>query len=188
MHYRQIWEKGNGKTIPDNYEIHHIDGNRANDMLENLKLVSIEEHLEIHRMQGDIGAVQAILMRMDCSHEDLAIAASNTQKRLLKEGRHNVQKIDKLRRSEISKTVHANRRKLNKPAFLNIQDVIGNSQRGGQEAARKKAGFLNTGSENHGSRYVKGTFWWTNSDGKRARSKTSPGPSWKKGMKNSNEC
>lgn len=52
MDYRKIWEKENGPIPKDEngrtYDIHHIDGNRKNNSIENLMCVSIQEHYEIH--------------------------------------------------------------------------------------------------------------------------------------------
>ena len=42
--HRAIWEFYSGKKIPKGYVIHHIDGNRLNNKLENLKWVSEEEN------------------------------------------------------------------------------------------------------------------------------------------------
>ena len=43
-----IYEKYNG-MIPKGYQIHHIDHNKDNNEISNLKLVSREEHNKIHR-------------------------------------------------------------------------------------------------------------------------------------------
>ena len=44
-----IWEEVNGK-IPKGYEIHHIDGNKLNNSIYNLKLLSIKEHHDLHNI------------------------------------------------------------------------------------------------------------------------------------------
>jgi hypothetical protein len=55
--YRWIWECANGPIPKDengvSYQIHHIDGNRNNNELSNLMCVSIDEHIEIHKKQGE---------------------------------------------------------------------------------------------------------------------------------------
>tara|TARA_S200002703_G_scaffold113563_1_gene99083 strand:+ start:631 stop:1248 length:618 start_codon:yes stop_codon:yes gene_type:complete len=66
--YRKIWEMHNG-TIPTDdkgrrYEIHHIDGNRLNNSIENLMCVSIEDHFKIHNEQGDYVEAALIAKRM----------------------------------------------------------------------------------------------------------------------------
>lgn len=61
--YRRIWEQYHGCRIPCGYEIHHIDGNRLNNRIDNLKCVSPEEHFNIHLEQGDLLAAAAIATR-----------------------------------------------------------------------------------------------------------------------------
>ncbi len=45
---RYVWENKNGK-IRENMLIHHKDGNKLNDSIDNLELVSKSEHISIHR-------------------------------------------------------------------------------------------------------------------------------------------
>lgn len=45
--HREVWEFYNGK-IPENYHIHHIDGNKLNNSIENLELLSPIEHAKKH--------------------------------------------------------------------------------------------------------------------------------------------
>lgn len=182
MHYRKIWEEYNQTSIPDGYEIHHIDGNRINNDPTNLLCVSIEEHLQIHKQQEDWGAVQAILARME-NREDIKDAARKAQIKRLKENRHNFQLMKPERRTEISKKTLSKRLEKDGVAFLGIKDTKLNATNAGKAAAEKKAGFLNTQSENHGSKHVKETCWWTNSEtGERVRSKEAPSEIWKRGM------
>lgn len=180
MHYRKIWELYNCRSIPDGYEIHHIDGDHENSSPENLVCVTIEEHLQIHKTQEDWGAVQAILMRMSYSKEEISKAAALFQKKLIQDGRHNFQKGDRSKRSK--KIIH-DRIAAGLPAFLGIHDTVENSRNAGKVAAKKNAGFLNVKSEKHGSKAVKGTYWWTNDIGDRVRSNVCPGEKWKRGMK-----
>lgn len=67
--YRKIWEKHYGKIPKDNdgrpYEIHHKDGNRNNNDINNLICISIKEHYNIHYKQGDYGACVMIGKRMN---------------------------------------------------------------------------------------------------------------------------
>lgn len=68
VNYRKIWENANGAIPKDElgrpYEIHHIDGNRENNDLNNLKCVSIEEHFRIHYEQRDYGSASLIAGKM----------------------------------------------------------------------------------------------------------------------------
>ena len=45
--HRSVWTFHNG-PIPEGFVIHHIDGNKANNELENLELLPIGEHHSIH--------------------------------------------------------------------------------------------------------------------------------------------
>ena len=45
-----VWEYYNSK-VPKGYEVHHRDGNKANNDISNLQLVKPQEHQEIHRKQ-----------------------------------------------------------------------------------------------------------------------------------------
>lgn len=49
---RKTWEKANGK-IPQDFIIHHIDGNPENNNIENLKMLHYTEHNRLHIKQGD---------------------------------------------------------------------------------------------------------------------------------------
>jgi hypothetical protein len=61
VNYRSIWEKNYGPIPKDengvSYQIHHIDGNRNNNELNNLMCVSLDEHIEIHKKQKDWASV-----------------------------------------------------------------------------------------------------------------------------------
>jgi len=45
--HRYIWEKNNG-NIPEGYVVHHIDENKLNNDISNLKLMTISEHHSYH--------------------------------------------------------------------------------------------------------------------------------------------
>jgi hypothetical protein len=66
--YRKIWVEAYGEIPLDengqSYEIHHIDGNRKNNSINNLMCVSLQEHFDIHYKQGDFGAASLIADRM----------------------------------------------------------------------------------------------------------------------------
>lgn len=181
MHYRKLWEKHHNKKIPQDHDIHHIDGDRSNNSISNLLCVHIDEHLRIHEEQGDWGAVQAILMRKT-DREYISSAARKFQLGMIEEGKHNFQQISKKERSAISKRTMKERLSSGLGAFI-IADPVENGRKAGKIAAQKKAGFLNTDSQNHGSKHVKNTCWWVNENNERKRSKVQPGPSWQKGMK-----
>ena len=64
-HYGSIPKDSNGRS----YEIHHIDGNHANNDIKNLKAVTIQEHYDIHWKQQDYSACARIAARMEIPPE-----------------------------------------------------------------------------------------------------------------------
>jgi hypothetical protein len=183
--YKKVWENYHGKKLPKDYEIHHIDGNHNNNDPINLLAVTIEEHLEIHSAQNNHGAVQAILIRMQRTPEQIRLikeAASKHQLELLKNNKHNWQKFSERRKKAVQQ-LHRDRKAAGLGAFLGIKDTVENSRKAGKRSAELKAGFLDTNSEKHGSKFVKGTKWWTSNTGERVRSYDCPGKNWKRGMK-----
>lgn len=83
--YHRVWRDHHGDVPKDitgrSMEIHHIDGDKTNNSIENLTLVTIEEHYRIHEIQGDVGACVAILMRMNSSPEERSLMASLANKK-----------------------------------------------------------------------------------------------------------
>jgi hypothetical protein len=67
--YRKLWENYYGPIPKDDegrtFEIHHKDGNRSNNQIENLRAVSISEHYKIHESQGDWFSCGLISKRMN---------------------------------------------------------------------------------------------------------------------------
>ena len=45
--HRYVWEFYNGE-IPEDYHIHHIDGDKSNNDINNLKMLKSKEHLSYH--------------------------------------------------------------------------------------------------------------------------------------------
>lgn len=60
-----IWEEING-VIPEGYEIHHIDHDKKNNDLENLRLLTVSEHQRTH--SPHLGLLNGEWMRIcpDC--------------------------------------------------------------------------------------------------------------------------
>lgn len=48
--HRSIWEHHNGE-IPEGYHIHHVDGDKSNNDIENLQLLSASQHQYLHGKQ-----------------------------------------------------------------------------------------------------------------------------------------
>ena len=92
--YRKIYEDHYGKTPKDkdgrSYQIHHIDGNRDNNDISNLKCVSIQEHYDIHYSQGDWGACFLLAQKMKMSPELLSELVRNHQYHRISNGTHNL--------------------------------------------------------------------------------------------------
>lgn len=76
INYRKIWEEKYGKIPKDDegrpYEIHHVDGNRNNNSIENLVCITIKEHYDTHYKQGDYGACVMIAKRMSLSRDHMS--------------------------------------------------------------------------------------------------------------------
>jgi hypothetical protein len=72
--YRKIWSDANGPIPYDEegrrYDIHHIDKNRENNKLSNLQCLSIRDHYNLHKSQGDWGACNLISSRMNLTKEE----------------------------------------------------------------------------------------------------------------------
>lgn len=48
--HRAVWEEYYGQKIPDGYVIHHKDENPKNNSIDNLQLMTIEEHIKHHHI------------------------------------------------------------------------------------------------------------------------------------------
>jgi hypothetical protein len=90
--HRKIYESYYGPIPKDQFgrsmEIHHIDGDHNNNDINNLKLVSIEEHYQIHLEQEDYGACTVMSHRMKLSPEEISLLSSKCQQNLVKTGKH----------------------------------------------------------------------------------------------------
>ena len=85
--YRKIWSDHFGPIPKDSngrsYEIHHIDGDRKNNDISNLKCITIEEHCEIHYNQGDWAPCMKIAQRMKMPPELISqLATYHNNKRV----------------------------------------------------------------------------------------------------------
>jgi hypothetical protein len=90
--YRKIWEETNGPIPLDEFgrrmEIHHLDGDRTNNELSNLSLLTINEHYDIHYDNGDWAACQSIINRMKVSPEEKSKTCSDLAKKRFADGTH----------------------------------------------------------------------------------------------------
>jgi len=91
--YRKIYEKAHGKIPRDvagrPMHIHHINGDREDNRLENLILVTIEEHYQIHLEQHDYYAALRLAELLSLDAETLSNLAKNNNKKRVENGTHN---------------------------------------------------------------------------------------------------
>lgn len=74
--YRKIWSDHHGAIPKDeegrSYEIHHVDGDKSNNNIDNLQCLSIQEHYDVHFKQEDFGACALIGCRMKKSPHEIS--------------------------------------------------------------------------------------------------------------------
>lgn len=99
QHYGAIPKDDNGRT----FEIHHKDGNRANNDINNLQCVSIEEHYQIHRDQGDWAACLLITRAMEISPEEKSRLNVLHNRKMVEDGIHPFKNIEKQRERQLAK-------------------------------------------------------------------------------------
>ena len=85
--HRKIYEEYYGIKIPKLMEIHHIDGNHYNNEINNLKLVTWQEHYDIHYSQGDWAACLLISGRHSIPPEERSRLASLAATKANNEGK-----------------------------------------------------------------------------------------------------
>lgn len=85
--HRRIYEDHYNIRLPQDIEIHHIDGNHNNNSIENLKAVTIQEHFDIHYAQGDYAAAFRISQRMSVSPVEKSRLASLAASKANAEGK-----------------------------------------------------------------------------------------------------
>jgi HNH endonuclease len=85
--HRRIYEDFYNVRLTTDVDIHHIDGNHFNNEIENLKLVTLQEHFDIHYSQGDYAAAFRIAQRMNVSKEEKSKLASLAATKANKEGK-----------------------------------------------------------------------------------------------------
>lgn len=90
--YRKIYESHFGPIPKDeygrSYEIHHIDGNRNNNDLTNLKCVSVQEHYDIHYSQEDWMACYKIALKLRLSGDEISELARKQTLQQVSDGTH----------------------------------------------------------------------------------------------------
>ena len=87
IYHRKIYKENFGEIL-EGYEIHHKDGNHANNHPNNLQAVTLQEHYDIHKAQGDRGACHAIAIRMKLSHSEMSKLATQSNLEKVRKGTH----------------------------------------------------------------------------------------------------
>lgn len=117
--YRKIYEEHYGIIPKDedgrSYEIHHIDSNRSNNSPENLMAVSIQEHYNIHKSQGDWGACFYMLRRMALSPEEISELAKKYNRQRIIDGTHHLLSGEIQRQSNQKRIVNGTHNFLTRP-------------------------------------------------------------------------
>jgi hypothetical protein len=90
--YRKIYETFYGPIPKDQdgrtFEVHHIDGDKTNNSILNLVALSIQDHYDVHDIQGDYGACLKMLTRMNVKSKIVSEMSKKAQQKMLDEGTH----------------------------------------------------------------------------------------------------
>lgn len=82
VNYRKIYEQHHGPIPKDaqgrSYQIHHIDGNKDNNEIENLLCLSIEDHYHLHLNQGEHAAARLLALQMGRSPVEISELSRQT--------------------------------------------------------------------------------------------------------------
>ena len=62
---RFIWEEYWRQSIPEDWHVHHIDGNWANNEITNLVALSLDSHWDNHRRKKDAENISFLLDNAD---------------------------------------------------------------------------------------------------------------------------
>lgn len=92
MKYRDIYRLHHGDIPVDEdgrtYDIHHINGNRQNNNIFNLVALTIVDHYEVHKIQGDWRACTRIALKMKKSPQEISELVSKQQRARVRDGTH----------------------------------------------------------------------------------------------------
>lgn len=184
--YRRIWEQHYTACLLPGIEIHHVDGNHKNNLIENLLPVTPEEHFFIHTKNGDYGAASLISNRAVLPIDEvirirkLAGKIGGTNSRDNQLGFFAMSAAEKtLRSQKVGCYTRDNKLGIHR---INADPVLSkqNSSYAGKQSYLQSAGF-------HARPYqlesVGDTFWWYNPNNNcRVRRRESPGDSWIQSM------
>jgi hypothetical protein len=96
INYRKIYEQHYGAIPKDengrSYQIHHIDGDKNNNNIENLMCLSIEDHYQLHLSKKEYAAARLIAIQMKRSPEEISNLARKTviktNQKMIENGTH----------------------------------------------------------------------------------------------------
>lgn len=96
VNYRKIYEQHFGPIPKDengrSYQIHHINGDKNNNNIENLLCLSIEDHYQLHLSQDEFAAARLIAIQMKRSPEEISALSkkiiTKTNQRMIQDGTH----------------------------------------------------------------------------------------------------
>lgn len=90
--HKQIWKNYNGKIPKDElgrpYDVHHINGNRKDNRIENLQCLSMRDHYELHMSKGDWADAYRVAKRLGLMIDEPIDLLSWTNKKRLEKGTH----------------------------------------------------------------------------------------------------
>ncbi len=132
MNYRKLWIENYGPIPVDekgrSYEIHHIDGNRKNNSLNNLLCLSVEDHFKLHYDKGEFYAAHLIAQRI----KDLSVKVTERE--------INLERIKKLRESKLG-----GKNPMKDPK---VAQKVANALRGRKKSAEAEKKRLETAKKN----------------------------------------
>ena len=102
--HRYIWEQVNG-PIPEGFDIHHKDGNKVHNEIENLELLPHAGHVSLH-MKKDVSEAKTSWVKTEFSDEGRWDASSNAKRSATLAG-HEVttETRAKMSKSQMGKTI-----------------------------------------------------------------------------------
>ncbi len=85
-HFGPIPKEEDGRS----YEVHHLDGDHGNNLPENLRCLTLQDHYNIHHSQGDYGACFLMAQKMRYSQDIIAELNRKQNQKRIAEGTHNL--------------------------------------------------------------------------------------------------
>ena len=89
--HRLIWEDWYGKSVPDGYVIHHLNGDKTDNRIQNLQCVERSKHIAFHN-KARCGENSSMFGKHHSEETKRKISKSKKGKSLSKEGRLNMSK------------------------------------------------------------------------------------------------